>query len=103
LIISEFDTSTYINKNNSNNITFYPNPVDNYLTFELPLSALFKKLKLVIYDINGTKVLERSYNEINSNVIKYVFIDKLSSGTYVFNLSLDNGATNFTGKFIVSK
>ena len=75
----------------SNNITVYPNPVQDNLNIKMTDD---NKLDLIdIYDINGKKVMHQFINANNT-----IDVSRLSSGNYI--LHAQSGKTIYTTKFI---
>ena len=81
-----------INDHNNIKLTVYPNPASNYISLKLPNKFT---ATAYIYDINGRQVASQALE--NSDHVKFG-INNLSKGYYF--VKLQNGNTNYTGKFI---
>jgi len=81
-----------VNENNRINVTVYPNPASDFIQVKLPVSIT---ATAYVYDINGRQVASQSVE--NSDHVKFG-INNLSKGYYF--VKLQNGKTNYTGKFI---
>jgi hypothetical protein len=84
---SSLSTSTF----NSQKITFYPNPVNDIITFDFLNDEGYEVL---IYDINGRLLLSK---EISSND-NYLNINNLLSGIY--HMQIKSDTKTFTNKII---
>jgi hypothetical protein len=81
-----------VNEHNRINVTVYPNPASDFIQVKLPVSLT---ATAYVYDINGRQVVSQSVE--NSDHLKFN-ISNLSTGYYF--VKLQNGKTNYTGKFI---
>lgn len=82
-------TVNYQNHRMSNNIDFiYPNPASNYLHFKFS-GVETKELKLIIYTINGEKILESTYSNLKEENIISENVSFLDTGIYYVKLYSD--------------
>jgi len=71
------------------NLKVYPNPAENNLTIELTSEKLMNHLQATIFNMKGEKV--QSFSDILSGKYRTtVNINKLSSGTYILQIKLNN-------------
>ena len=82
---------TSLTENNVNNITIYPNPVEN----ELFLATEAKIEEIAIYDIYGRTVRQQVNKTTGQQVID---VADLETGIYFVNIKTDNG--NIVRRFI---
>lgn len=80
------------------NISYFPNPVANEISFFSDDTAL-ENVQLIIISTNGQVVLERNYKNANSSFLWKVDVSGLSSGTYLFRL-LDDSNDIHSGQFV---
>jgi len=77
-------------ENANNLITVTPNPVSDVINIDL--SAIKNELRgIEIYDISGRKVLDVAVTESRKYIVNR---GKLSSGTYMVRVRLENGESN---------
>ncbi len=82
-------TSIGINENaNRVEITPYPNPTTDYL--RIPMKGFAGKATLQIFDLNGSKVAERTL-AVGGNSIATVDMTGIAAGTYMFHMEFENG------------
>jgi len=81
-----------VNDHNRIQLTVYPNPASDFIQVILPKNLTATAF---VYDINGREVRRQSIE--NTNQVKFE-INGLSKGYYF--VKLQNGKTNYTGKFI---
>ena len=77
-----------------NAVNIYPNPATSNISIDL--TTVKENVILRIYDLTGKVVLEKT-NQTGGNV-EHLEISNLSNGLYF--ITLDNGVTNVTKKFI---
>ncbi|OUT46297.1 MAG: hypothetical protein CBB74_03615 [Owenweeksia sp. TMED14] len=72
----------------------FPIPASDFIN--IPLRNIQGSGELRIFDLAGNMVLHESNIQSNGDMLK-VNVSGLASGSYIFNLSLDNGnSTSFT-------
>ncbi len=88
-------TSIYYPKYTNDNITYpnslslYPNPVNENLEVQI-FSTEFGILNLLIYDIYGRLVSNRTLNKHNNGTLLYINTSGLASGIYNVVVSLND-------------
>lgn len=87
--VIEYDYIISVEENNDEGMLLYPNPADDVLQIELPVSG---KYVFNIYDRKGSLVLQQ-----NSEAIALIDISSLVSGLYYIDAI---GDFNFRGSFV---
>ena len=82
------------NIENNNNIAIYPNPTKNKVNISIKNSS--QKIKLVLLDLQGRRLIEKSLNTNSSNFKTQLNLETLSQGVYTLMLNID-------GKLITKK
>ncbi|MFS4456361.1 thrombospondin type 3 repeat-containing protein [Maribacter sp. 2304DJ31-5] len=78
----------------SSEIFIYPNPVSNgELTIYLGSSDEFKRVETSLYNVNGTKVLDKVAEPNNGYIL--LNMDGLSKGTYLLNIKTKKSLLNY--------
>jgi len=97
-IISSFISAT----KNENFLVVSPNPSTELIKFTL-LSKNETELRIVIYNLNGEKVIELNKDILPYSIVseKIVLSENISSGLYFLNVKTET--RNFTTKFIILK
>uniref|UniRef100_UPI002609FC26 putative metal-binding motif-containing protein n=1 Tax=uncultured Algibacter sp. TaxID=298659 RepID=UPI002609FC26 len=67
------------------NISVVPNPFDDSITIQLPLSMNNEEFNIKVFDINGRLVIDRKYSSMNSKVTVND-LDKLEQAPYLFKI-----------------
>lgn len=73
--VIELSNTTSIQKNNTNNITFFPNPVNNLIT----LTNMPSESMVEIYDVTGKMLISKQIN----NTTETIDMENLNSGIYM--------------------
>lgn len=83
-------SSTGINeKGKENKVTVYPNPVSDFLQFDIPETALSDmENSITIYNLEGKTVLK-------STLTQLLQIQHLSNGKYIVSIQLDGALKSF--------
>ena len=87
--------TTYSNietaSNSSSTMRCYPNPVHDRLTIE-PISGILKQeTRYILYNINGTKILEGILNKESTTT--EINLSHIPTGLYLLRLSSDSGTS----------
>jgi hypothetical protein len=82
---------TNIPKTPETQLSVYPNPTREFIVFDLTTSR--EPATIIIYDIQGKKVIEQRLNESHQ-----VGVQNLPKGLYLYRL--DDGMNIYTGKII---
>ncbi len=79
---------------NSNNLTLYPNPTNGILN----LRSTENILKVNVYDLKGSLILERNTSQLNAQTLD---VSSLKSGIYVIEL-VDQKGSKLRNEFVVN-
>jgi hypothetical protein len=77
------------------NLILYPNPADNSLTLQLETRS--KSMEIIVYDLMGKLVLEKSLHETNT-----LDVSSLNPGMYILRL-VDDGEILQTEKLQITR
>ncbi len=85
-------------------ISLSPNPAQNEVQFNVPLSFSDKNLQVRIYNTEGKLVSEKNNADISkpNNTSRIISLNELSNGVYYFNLISEN-KTIATQKLIINR
>jgi hypothetical protein len=83
---------------NSGTFLLHPNPVNDYMMIQLPVSGNFIR-EILIYSMDGRKKITLPGNEIHSKSILEIKTNELRSGVYLLYI-LTTGGNNIKRKFI---
>jgi|TARA_B110000495_G_scaffold129163_1_gene112388 hypothetical protein len=90
LNIDDFNTSL-------NNLELYPNPTEDLIKLHFIAQSTFP-YSYIIYDINGSKVVNKNIGLVSGSYTEQVSLTKFSSGIYF--LVLENGKNRISKKII---
>lgn len=96
----DLTTTSVLATEPENSIMFFPNPASDIIYFESPFSAVLPDsgpYEISVFNTLGQRVHFSESRE------RYVRIDHLSNGVYVFSIVLQDSGKILTGKVIVSK
>ena len=82
-------TSGIENQENSTSLSFYPNPVADFMNLEVK-NVNSKTATLKIYNQLGAVVATETYSNLSGDFQKKVDVSKLSNGIYSVNFESDN-------------
>ncbi len=89
--------TSFVDENNNNiNISLYPTPADN----EINVSGVDENCNILIFDINGRNIANRSLTAKISNKID---VSNLSNGTYIYRIISDEGKNFIDGRFVIER
>lgn len=83
----EYDMARVLSTNDaelSSNLTFYPNPVEDILTFEVSNNTLIETLQIT--DISGKEILN-----LKTVVANQISLQHLNAGMYFLNINTNKG------------
>ena len=96
----EIPTSVEDRLSNDNRIDVYPNPAVDMVTLDLDLVESFTNANVRITDATGKVVMERNYENIQSEKFHYN-VSQFAAGTYFLHFTSEEGSRAV--RFIVSK
>jgi hypothetical protein len=79
-------------------VSVYPNPMKNFVVFDMSELTSKEQLEISIYDISGKRVLVNSVND--QELVKITKAD-LSSGIYIYQVISLETNNSINGKLIV--
>jgi hypothetical protein len=82
--------------------TVFPNPASQSLTFKYQDAPDGQKANIVITDILGRQIIERSIT-LQSGGQEYFDLQNISNGLYIFNVTAGNGQNLLNEKVIIQK
>ncbi|MCH2045995.1 MAG: T9SS type A sorting domain-containing protein, partial [Saprospiraceae bacterium] len=84
-------------REDSENITIFPNPVNDYIRIRLFSSAT--EATVLIFDTKGALVLSERHNISNNEIIQVNNLSQLADALYTIMITTENGDTYFK-KFV---
>lgn len=89
-------TLTFIDENETEKISLYPNPANDYITIDIP--AKYNKSTLQIINVQGQLV----YSQIIPSGIQNIQLDNITNGLYMVTIQAD-GKLVYANKIVVEK
>ncbi|MBA3830176.1 MAG: T9SS type A sorting domain-containing protein [Taibaiella sp.] len=98
---SPYKASHPINNQTQNEqVSVYPNPAKDAVTFTYELNPRATDIRLIVINIAGEKVMERTISNTQGNIIWNT--EQLPSGIYIYKFSTNAGIVKL-GKLTISK
>ncbi|MFM2395113.1 MAG: hypothetical protein RLZZ546_3096 [Bacteroidota bacterium] len=94
------DASLNTNELDPNAYSLYPNPAVNEVNVDLNLTTPSKKVKVELFNVAGTQVSSKDFNNVRTETLK-IATNGLSSGLYTVRITTDLGTS--AKKVMISK